>query len=189
MTVYHLGRDLNREMVGLGSMVTPRKNHEGVTKRPTETLAEGRINPRERRPISEEQKFQIRRQLIKTLVELNQTENYKGTRNQALKLRKEAGKYISPEETRNTWATVAIALCLKDSEMDVGFPTELGDLVIKQGDISRNFVVETTEDYEVNITSSSDMYIPEKLTVGEDLFNVTTGQPHADLKRKLMEVL
>ena len=73
--------------------------------------------------------------------------------------------------------------------MGVGFPTELGDLVIKQGDISRNFVVETTENYEVNITSSSDMYIPEKLIVGDDLFNVTTGQPHADLKRKLMEVL
>ena len=189
MTVYHLRETIDRGTFGIGSIVKPQKNHEGITKRPTETLEEGRVNPRERRPISEERKFQIRRQLIKTLVELNQTENYKGTRNQALKLRKEAGKYISPEETRNTWATVAIALCLKDSEMDVGFPTELGDLVIKQGDISRNFVVETTEDYEVNITSSSDMYIPEKLTVGEDLFNVTTGQPHADLKRKLMEVL
>ena len=54
------------------------------------------------------------------------------------------GKYLSPKETRDTLATVAIALCLKDSEMEVGFPTELGDLVIKQGDISRNFVVEST---------------------------------------------
>jgi len=189
VTVYHLGQDLNREIVGLGSMVTPQKDHEGITKRPTETLAAWRIEPTEQILIPEEQKSQIKRELAKILLELNQTENYGKVRKQALALRREVRKYLSPEEILNASATVAVLLCLESSEIDTNLSTEDGNLIIRNGDISRRFVVETEEGHEINVTSFQNAYDPEKLIVGDDLFNVTTGQPHADLKRKLMEVL
>jgi len=190
VTVYHLGEDINRETFGLGGIITPRKNHEGTIKRPTETSAEWRVNPRERLHLSDAQKIRIKRGLAQTLIELNRTESHEKVRSRALELRKEAGKYLSPEETGNVYATVAIALCLKNSGMDVSFPTEEeGDLVIKQGDISRSFVVKTTENHEVSITPSRNTFEPEKLTVGDELFSTTTGQPYTNLERKLMEIL
>lgn len=191
MAIFTLRNRPERGDIGVGSFLNA--NHEGPTKRPTEKNVEKSHKP-ERKKLTEVNKAAAKNALTRAYLSIHEKAPPQNLRKVSLELRKETGKHLSPEETKNVLGRVAISLALKDTEFSVNIPETPNptlDLTINGDNYHKRVCLEIMEGTAIQLRENSERPNSETQTleIGEDTFDITTGEPKPELRTELEQLL
>ncbi len=186
MAVFTLGDRPPREELGIGSFLNT--IHEGPIKRPTEENHSIENIKKAKEEISPDSKEHLKTSAIKTYLEMCKTltRNPDEHKTQSRKLRKELGRYFTPEETNSITANVALILALEDSDEFHAYLNETGQIKVTNPIGEDQALVECREGSEISIKRHTN---GQKIVLGEENYDITTGEPYLGLEERLEQAL
>ncbi|MBD3365825.1 hypothetical protein GF360_00595 [candidate division WWE3 bacterium] len=189
MGIYSLKTTLEREEIGLGSFLNP-KHTRGIG-RPTEKRASAEDVEKKQVQLSPEAKTRFKTTATGTLLEIHQQHGGKPQeqRRQALEIRKQLGEYLGPEELKEVAAGAALLLAIQQTEDYSGYLEEKAGIVLT-GKFAYKAELKTEEGSQMQVQNLSTEEEPTlQITLGDELFNATTGEPNANLGEKIERAL